>query len=587
MINNANQYTISDIFSASKAIKYIIPKYQREYAWNKSNWEDLLGDLLDDDRGHFIGSIICIKSEGIDVLSTQELELVDGQQRLTTISLLFCAIYKILKNKIGKENYEIQNLKYQLVQKSNQQSELKLELSRQNNNNDDYRSVLGEELGIFNFDRDVRNKGNRKIYKAYRYFCNRLEDYNEEELREVLIKLNSMVVVKIEVNSHSDAFMLFESLNNRGIPLSAIDLIKNKILSEMERTDNNLDASFEKWQKIILNLSDDYTIQERFLRQFYNAFKFKSEIRVERETKATKSSLIRIYQEIISRNPVFILDELMKKSEIYKELLNENGNNELFVKLDKELKDLINVKAAPSYTFLLYIFSLKQKKELEFYKDLINFIVKYFVRRNITDFPNTSNLDKIFIDLISGIESNEIKLEMEDIIGFISRKDRMASDKLFEERLRDDVYDINVDMARFVLTKIEETRFTREMRDLWDRDSSGKLVWTVEHVFPEGKNIPQPWIDMIANGNKENAKQIQIECVHKFGNLTLTGYNSNLSNLDFIIKRDRVDRRGNFIGYKNGLYLNEELRNMDHWKKEDIEKRTDDLVNKVLDIFKI
>ena len=587
MINNANQYTISDIFSASKAIKYIIPKYQREYAWNKSNWEDLLGDLLDDDRGHFIGSIICIKSEGIDVLSTQELELVDGQQRLTTISLLFCAIYKILKNKIGKENYEIQNLKYQLVQKSNQQSELKLELSRQNNNNDDYRSVLGEELGIFNFDRDVRNKGNRKIYKAYRYFCNRLEDYNEEELRGVLMKLNAMVVVKIEVNSHSDAFRLFESLNNRGIPLSAIDLIKNKILSEMERTDNNLDASFEKWQKIILNLSDDYTIQERFLRQFYNAFKFKSEIRVERETKATKSSLIRIYQEIISRNPVFILDELMKKSEIYKELLNENGNNELFVKLDKELKDLINVKAAPSYTFLLYIFSLKQKKELEFYKDLINFIVKYFVRRNITDFPNTSNLDKIFIDLISGIESNEIKLEMEDIIGFISRKDRMASDKLFEERLRDDVYDINVDMARFVLTKIEETRFTREMRDLWDRDSSGKLVWTVEHVFPEGKNIPQPWIDMIANGNKENAKQIQIECVHKFGNLTLTGYNSNLSNLDFIIKRDRVDRRGNFIGYKNGLYLNEELRNMDHWKKEDIEKRTDDLVNKVLDIFKI
>lgn len=587
MINNANQYTISDIFSASKAIKYIIPKYQREYAWNKSNWEDLLGDLLDDDPGHFIGSIICIKSEGIDVLSTQELELVDGQQRLTTISLLFCAIYKILKNKIGEENYEIQNLKYQLVQKLNNQSELKLELSRQNNNDDDYRSVLGEELGIFNFSRDIRNKGNRKIYKAYRYFCNRLESYNEEELRGVLMKLNAMVVVKIEVNSHSDAFMLFESLNNRGIPLSAIDLIKNKILSEMERTDNNLDVSFEKWQKIILNLSDDYTIQERFLRQFYNAFKFKSEIRVERETKATKSSLIRIYQEIISRNPVFILDELMKKSEIYKELLNENGNNELFVKLDKELKDLINVKAAPSYTFLLYIFSLEQKKELEFYKDLINFIVKYFVRRNITDFPNTSNLDKIFIDLISGIESNEIKLEMEDIIGFISRKDRMASDKLFEERLRDDVYDINVDMARFVLTKIEETRFTKEMRDLWDRDSSGKLIWTVEHVFPEGKNIPQSWIDMIANGNKENAKQIQIECVHKFGNLTLTGYNSNLSNLDFIAKRDRVDRRGSSIGYKNGLYLNEELKNMNHWRKEDIEKRTNDLVNKAIDIFKI
>ena len=92
---------------------------------------------------------------------------------------------------------------------------------------------------------------------------------------------------------------------------------------------------------------------------------------------------------------------------------------------------------------------------------------------------------------------------------------------------------------------------------------------------------------MIADGNEEKAKEIQKELVHKVGNLTLTGYNSQLSNLSFEKKRDRKDTKGNFIGYKNGLFLNKDLAKMEKWKAEDIKNRTNQIVSVLLNKFKI
>src|SRR3989344_9474506 len=135
MINNANKYTIADIFSPEKQLKYTIPKFQREYTWSKDNWEELLNDIIESDGNHFIGSIICINKEA-DVLQTAQLELIDGQQRLTTISLLFCAIYKALSD-LSTQNEDIRlelgNLKWRVVQKR-ENNALKIELSHQNKN---------------------------------------------------------------------------------------------------------------------------------------------------------------------------------------------------------------------------------------------------------------------------------------------------------------------------------------------------------------------------------------------------------------------------------------------------------------------
>jgi len=121
------------------------------------------------------------------------LEVVDGQQRLTTISLLFCSIYKLLKGKIENSDEELQNelfnLKYKIIQRRNQ-ADLKMQLSEQNSNFSDYKSILAE-LEIITFTNGGRNQGNRRIYKTFRYFENKLQDYSVQELRDLLTKITS------------------------------------------------------------------------------------------------------------------------------------------------------------------------------------------------------------------------------------------------------------------------------------------------------------------------------------------------------------------------------------------------------------
>jgi hypothetical protein len=112
------------------------------------------------------------------------------------------------------------------------------------------------------------------------------------------------------------------------------------------------------------------------------------------------------------------------------------------------------------------------------------------------------------------------------------------------------------------------------------------LLWTIEHIFPEGKNIPNDWVNMIAGGDKEKAIDLQEEYVHRLGNLTLTGFNPSLSNFAFIKKRDRSNKAGKAIGYKNKLWLNRAIAKKHKWTIEDIEKRTEELVDGAIKLFK-
>lgn len=140
-------------------------------------------------------------------------------------------------------------------------------------------------------------------------------------------------------------------------------------------------------------------------------------------------------------------------------------------------------------------------------------------------------------------------------------------------------------MTRFILTALAESSVTKEMKGLWERYPSGNYVWTIEHVFPQGENIPQGWVDMIGDGDKAAAQSIQAELVHTLGNLTISGYNSKLSNMSFIEKRDRKDSNGTNVGYRNGLNLNEDLVSVDKWTRKQIEDRTIKLIDLALDAF--
>lgn len=128
--------------------------------------------------------------------------------------------------------------------------------------------------------------------------------------------------------------------------------------------------------------------------------------------------------------------------------------------------------------------------------------------------------------------------------------------------------------------------------DLWAQEEQGNngkkvYVWTIEHIFPEGEKVPSDWVDMVANGDKELAQDYRDSYVHKLGNLTITGFNSKLSNMSFARKKERKNDDGNYIGYKNSLGLNAEIAQKDSWTIKDINERTERLVNELLAKYKL
>ena len=593
MIKSVNNYPVSQLFDIEAGVVYAIPRYQREYTWGKNQWENLFDDVLENDPGYFLGSIICI-NQSTDALSVQKLELVDGQQRLTTLSLLFASVYHALKSHEtdldDEQRVELINLKRKLVLKKGD-DQIRLIPQIQNNNNSDYRAVLAE-IGVISECDVPAFAGNRKIFRAYRYFQDRIDEMANGRsnrlgtIMEFLDKVSHACLVKIEVASHADAYTLFESLNNRGMPLTAIDLIKNKLLARLESIEpGKVDHYFGHWNRLLGYLGDDYAIQERFFRQYYNAFKDQIKA-VHQVPVATRSNLIQIYEKLINHDAKDCLQKISAAGRLYSLILSRNQDDALNG-LEKPIKDLERIQGAPSYLLMLYL--LVRKDELELTNahltSIVELLVRFFVRRNLTDTPPTRDLTRLFmtvIDKISGLRADAIPQSIEQQLVAVS-----ATDEAFQRKLDGPIYEENSGVTRFILCALAEQAMTKESWvDLW-RFENKQFVWTIEHIFPQGENIPQSWITMIADGDEIKAKEIQQTHVHKLGNLTISGFNSALGNKSFEDKRDRVDRQGRAVGYKNGLKLNEDLATAAGWSVDQIDSRTDKLVQQVTQLFKL
>ena len=605
MIQSVNKYHIYEILSADGNFYYTIPKYQREYTWSYREWEALYDDISENNDEYFIGSIICIPLG--DAINPY-LEVIDGQQRLTTISLFLTAIYTRLKEHredLSEDDEDVLPSLRKSLKSKNSPNEMKLVPQIQNFNKDDFDHLMNE-TGLRKASAPKHPYyPMRKIARCFTYFLKRIDKEMEgmdgnNAVNFLLGKYNKVkqaMLVKIEVSTHSDAYVLFESLNNRGTPLTAIDLMKNLIMARAESNNFTIDDCFNRWQMLLGNLSDDYGIQERFFRQYYNAFKhrlnepFQSDNDRKKDPlgiMATRSNLLNIFESLINKDLSSFLYDILCCGQIYSWLILQDSTEMTY---RKALEELDHIQGAPSYLLLMYL--MRNKEELnvteEQINQLIRLLAKYFVRRNITDYPNTRDLTRIFMDIISKIEEsrsvgNDV---MSLIVDVLSTPTNCASDEQFRRSLEGDVYKDNVGATRYILCKLAESAMTQETwTDLWRRTDKKVFVWTIEHIFPEGKNIPQCWVDMIAGGDRQLANKYLEEYTHKIGNLTVTGYNSTLGNKSFEEKRDRKSKDGQrFIGYKNGLEINREIATKDEWTIEDIKSRTTALVDELMKVY--
>lgn len=542
-------------------------------------------------------------------MDTIHYEVIDGQQRLTTLSLLLAALYtRIMEHKDSIDDDmmldDIRPLRNRLILKSDK-SMTRVIPQVQNHNLEDYRWILKEHIGLDAVMQKPKFLGLRKMSKAFNYFYDRLgEDVGGRDgikcvrcLLDICRLVCSAVVVQITVDSHADAYTLFASLNNRGVPLSAVDLIKNMLLGKVAGVDDGqLDYYFERWQEVLHNLGDDYKTQERFFRQNYDAFRREvnkpfigeSGSQLPLGSVATRSNLLKIYEKRMEADDgaLKVLDELTENSVLYSKIigLDQEGPDS---ELSNQLLELSRAQGVASYLMLLFLFKKQNQLELkdETLALLVKLLVCFFVRRNLTDTPPTRDLERLFISICESLECEGLKGIA--AAEYIKKRlvDVSASDASFKERLEGPIYDVNPDMTRYILTVIASPSVTKEMKPLWERYASGNYVWTIEHIFLQGKNIPDEWVKMVADGDMSKAIEVQEKQVHTLGNLTITGYNSKLSNMPFVTKRDRKDVYGANVGYRNGLNLNDELVNTDTWTSEQIQERTDKLVGLTLKAF--
>ncbi len=596
MISSVYSYAINAYFNPDEAQTFFIPKYQREYIWRKENWEALFDDLEDAERGYFLGSIICVNKQA-DALQGSRLELIDGQQRFMTICLLFCALYQALRKIPNPDEnlvIEMANLKRRLFVRATRS--WRFVPTEQSRNKDDYQYILSQNFpDMASAPKELSYFGVRRLSKAYSYFCNRIGELSEGETLEFLELLKSAVLVKIEVPSHADAFILFETINNRGIPLSAIDIIKNNLLAALDQAPNyGIDRAFDEWTELV-ELLPDTGIQERFLRQLYNAFKYLRRVQVRGCPRATRSNLITIYDTLLRQRPVWLFAEMLKAGRLYAALIDpEQATNCWGQGTADALRDLGHLGAAPGYTFLLWAAQAAEDhnwNQSSILKRLAQHQTKWFFWRNLTDVPSTRDLDPMFIELIDALLKSMREKEIADEDAFVAAavkwlNARAAPAEARDVKLDGDLYEENYDATRFMLCELEEAHQTRETRrDLWVQDNSGKSVFTVEHILPKTESLAAGWIAMLANGDVERASAIREQWAHRLGNLTLSGYNANLGKMDFPRKRDRKNERGDFIGYRNGLYLNCELATRDNWNEQAISDRTKALCEEVRTLF--
>ncbi len=595
MINSAESYHVHELLSPETRVSYYIPRYQREYAWGKVQWERFFEDVAENAPGYFLGSIICI-NQTKDTL-TPRLELVDGQQRIVTLSLLMAALYAALgeQAKALDEDGAVEraNLRYCLLSK--QSKAQRLELQRQGGNDVDFRALLGV-AGVLPAAEDACSDRRRRLWRGYEFFCKKLQGMDAAALLAFLGKVKDAVLVKIEVSNYAEAYTLFESLNNRGLPLTAVDLLKNKLLAQLGGQDEALlDAAAQQWEGLLKGLGDDYALQERFFRHYYNAHSQQLRQQPGRERLpplVTKTNLMQVYEGLIGKDGQRarrFLDEVCAAGRHYARLLAPEGDGELA----QALAALVHVQGTPSYMLLLPLLERQQELGLADadVARLVRRLVGFFVRRNLCDLPSTRDLPRIFMDLLEGVDADAAPRGAalaQQLASRLAQAKDVQGDEAFAARLRGPVYEENTNVARFILCALAEAGMTSETRqDLWER--SGKVkegyVWSIEHIFPQGRDVPAAWVQMMAGGDKQRAQALLESHVHKLGNLTLTAYNSSLSRRSFAEKRDLQDKAGRWVGFRNGLCINAELADASGWSAAQIDARTERMAQQVLEMF--
>ncbi|GAA9995022.1 DUF262 and DUF1524 domain-containing protein [Helicobacter pylori] len=540
----AKEATLLGFFEENQNNQFVIPIYQRLYSWKKEQCEQLWDDIIkiggnDKANGHFIGSILYVLDGNTP---SSPLLIIDGQQRLTTITLLFIALRNHLSDEVKRKEIE------SYLINSNKDGDKKFRLILSESDKDTLLSLI---------DKNKRkpSEPSVKIVENFELFKKWISE-NTDKLETIFKGLEKLMIVEIALEKgKDDPQLIFESMNSKGIELAQTDLIRNYIVMETEI--EKQEGFYNKyWRAMEEEFKQNEKWFDRFVRH-YLTIKTREIPNINKVYVALKD-----YRQKERIGIEDLLKDLQKYCGYFCQIAFKKEANK---DLNKALGFLVDLEMDVIYPLLLELYSDYSDGVLS--KDdfipIIALTESYLYRRAVCGL-STNSLNKVFPSFTKHIQKNEYFESLKAHFGSLTNNQRFPDDDEFKNLF------ITIDFYKF---KKREYFFER-LENFDRKERVYTREYTTEHIMPQ--KLTEEWEKVLG----QDHERIHTQYLHTIGNLTLTGYNSEYGDKSF------QEKRGMEKGFKDSpLRLNQGLRDLKSFGEEEIKKRANDLADLALKIW--
>ncbi|ADO06744.1 hypothetical protein HPPC_02520 [Helicobacter pylori PeCan4] len=550
----ADDIKLLDFISKSQERQFVIPIYQRLYSWEKKQCKQLWDDILkvggnDKMNGHFIGSILFVQDR-VYTTKHNEFLIIDGQQRLTTITLLLIA----LRNHLSEEVEFLEKFSHKKI-------ENRYLINRDEDGDKKFRLILSESdkdtlLSLIDENKRKPSEPSEKIMENFKLFEEWINK-NTDKLEAIFKGLDKLMIVEISLEKgKDDPQLIFESMNSKGVDLTQTDLIRNYIImeTEVEKQENFYNRY---WRAMEEDFKQNETLFNKFVRH-YLTIKIGKSPKEKEVYEAFKN-----YQQEKGIEIEDLLKDLQKYCGYFCQIAFKKEADK---DLNKALSFLVDLEMDVIYPLLLELYSDYRDGVLSD-QDFISIIAlteSYICRRAVCGL-DTHGLNKIFPSFTKKIDKKQyLKSIKAHFLSLEKTTGKFPKDSEFKDSL------ITIDFYHFKKNKY----FLERLENFDTKEPVDTQKCDTEHIMPQ--TLTPEWERDLG----ENFKAIHEKYLHTIGNLTLTGYNSEYSNNSFQEKRDMEK------GFKqSSLKLNQSLRDLEVFGEKEILDRASGLANLALKIW--
>lgn len=570
---------VESLFSGDDT-SYVIPVYQRNYSWKRSQCRQLFEDLLSvikTEREHFFGSVVLCHDKH------NTWTVIDGQQRLTTVSLIWLALSKLIEDGIKTSNPVLaMNIKRKYCFESEIDGSIQPRIVHVENDRKAY-TILVE-------DNQRNGEENSRIIQNFHHFYDWMKD-SEYTASDFVCAIKKLMMVKIEIDAEDKPQLIFESLNSTGLALADGDKIRNFILMDLNA---NLQKKFYQNYWIDIEKNANYSGLDNAAQDAVTLF-----VRDYITSQTTKIPAIRdvyfSFKDFTRRKNVdseHLLQQMKKYSRYLFEIENAKTTS---AKINTILKRLALLEMTVCHPFEFKIIDdfynaqLKEQDVCEIFVTIESFIF----RRLICDVP-TNALNKIFASLydVASRLSHEAEISLVEAVQYLLKSrdgsGRFPSDNEFVSALANkNIYKMrakNKIYTFYCFNAGNNKEGDTSVIDKMQPDSNGNIVLSIEHIMPQTLN--NDWKQKL--GGEQESGHIKDLWIHTIANLTLTAYNSSYSNYSFEKKLNLVSDDGQGIGFKySPLHINEYVKKQTTWGEKELQERLHILQEDALEIWKM